>query len=58
MFIVENLFKIAFEKPGSSWLLGNITPAAAAAGLVLPFLAGAATVAAIVFVITYKKGEK
>lgn len=58
MFIVENLIKIAFEKPGSSWLLGNITPAMAAAGLILPFLAGALLVAVIAFIIEDKKGKK
>ena len=58
MFIIENLIKIAFQKPGSSWLLGNITPAAAAAGLLLPFLAGAALVAVLAFIITGKKEKK
>lgn len=38
---IKNIFWVITKKPGSHWLLGNITPGQALAALALPFLAGA-----------------
>lgn len=38
---IKNIIIIITKKPGSYWLLGNITPGQAFTALALPFLAGA-----------------
>lgn len=40
MFTLFELIKIVFEKPGTFWILGNITPAGALFTLITPFLVG------------------
>lgn len=40
MFVLQNLIQIIFSKPGTSWLLGNITPGGAMLALMVPFVLG------------------
>ena len=35
-----NILKVSFSAPGSSWVLGNVTPAGAMLALVVPLLIG------------------
>lgn len=40
MFLLKNLIELVFTKPGSSWLLGNVTPGDAMLALMVPFTLG------------------
>lgn len=40
MFVLQNLIQIIFSKPGTSWLLGNVTQGGALFALVAPFVLG------------------
>ena len=40
MKFLVNIFKVLFSAPGTSWVLGNVTPAGALLALVTPMLVG------------------
>ena len=55
MFPLFELIKIVFAKPGSFWLLGNITPAGALFALITPFLLGFCLASLGAWLISKKK---
>lgn len=52
---IKNIVWITTKKPGTYWLLGNITPGQALLALVLPFLAGAVIGGLIVWYVTRRR---
>lgn len=40
MTFLINILKVLFSAPGSSWVLGNVTPAGALFALITPLLVG------------------
>lgn len=40
MWLLQNLIQIIFSKPGTSWLLGNVTQGGAMLALMVPFTLG------------------
>lgn len=52
---IKNILVIITKKPGSYWLLGNITPGQAFLALALPFLAGAILAGLAVWYISRRR---
>lgn len=52
---IKNILWVTTKKPGSYWLLGNITPGQALLALALPFLAGACLAGLAVWAIMRKR---
>lgn len=52
---IKNILVIITKKPGTYWLLGNITPGQAFLALALPFLAGAILAGLAVWAIMHKR---
>lgn len=52
---LKNIFWIITKKPGTYWLLGNITPGQALTALALPFLAGAILAGLAVWYVMRKR---
>lgn len=52
---IKNIVWITTKKPGSYWLLGNITPGQAFLALTLPFLAGAILAGLAVWYVMHKR---
>lgn len=54
---IKNIVWITTKKPGTYWLLGNITPGQALTALALPFLAGAILAGLAVWYVARRRGR-